>query len=165
MTGIGTSGGAVTAVETERGTIRTDAVVVSVDYRLAPENPFPAALEDAVAAYRWLLDDGHPAGRVVFLGESAGGGVAAAALAACADDPFERPGTVAPRGLNDANLRAMIVDPGHLRRGVGADTSRADAGAKPVDLLRSGKRPQLAGGGSQDAALGGFGGGSGNGGR
>ena len=72
---------------------------------------------------------------------------AAAALAACTDDPFERPGTVAPRGFNDANLRAMVVDPGHLRRGVDADTSRGDAGAKPVDLLRSGKRPALAGGG------------------
>ncbi|QUQ67079.1 alpha/beta hydrolase [Kutzneria sp. CA-103260] len=60
----------------------TGSPVLSLDYRLAPENPFPAALEDAVAAYRWLLDHGHPAGRVVFLGESAGGGVVAAALAA-----------------------------------------------------------------------------------
>lgn len=70
---------------------------------------------------------------------------AAAALAACTDDPFERPGTVAPRGFNDANLRAMVVDPAHLRRGVEASTSRGDAGAKPVDLLRSGKRPKLPG--------------------
>ena len=68
---------------------------------------------------------------------------AAALLAACTDDPFERPGTVAPRGFNDANLRAMVVDPAHLRRGVGADTSRGDAGAKPVDRLRSGKRAPL----------------------
>ena len=70
---------------------------------------------------------------------------AAAALAACTDDPFERPGTVAPRGFNDANLRAMVVDPAHLRRGVGADTARGDAGTRPVDLLRSGKRPPLSG--------------------
>ena len=70
-------------------------------------------------------------------------GAAVAALSACTDDPFERPGTVAPRGFNDANLRAMVVDPAHLRRGVGADTTRGDAGAKPVDLLRSGKRPPL----------------------
>lgn len=73
---------------------------------------------------------------------------AAAVLSACTDDPFERPGTVAPRGLNDANLRAMIVDPAHLRRGVGADTDRGDAGAKPVDLLRSGKRQPLPGAGA-----------------
>lgn len=68
---------------------------------------------------------------------------AAALLSACTDDPFERPGTVAPRGLNDANLRAMIVDPAHLRRGVDAPTTRSDAAAKPVDLLRSGKRAPL----------------------
>jgi hypothetical protein len=72
---------------------------------------------------------------------------AAAALAACTDDPFERPGTVAPRGFNDANLRAMVVDPAHLRRGVEATATRGDAGARPVHLLRSGKRPPLSGGG------------------
>ncbi len=68
---------------------------------------------------------------------------AAAVLAACTDDPFERPGTMAPRGFNDANLCAMIVDPAHLRRGVDADTTGGDAGAKPVDLLRAGKRAPL----------------------
>jgi hypothetical protein len=90
---------------------------------------------------------------------------AAAALAACTDDPFERPGTVAPRGYNDANLRAMVVDPAHLRRGVGADTERGDAGAKPVDLLRAGKRAPLLSTGGGTPALGIGGGGSGNGGR
>ena len=68
---------------------------------------------------------------------------AAAALAACTDDPFERPGTVAPRGFNEANLRAMVVEPAHLSRGVDAATTRGDAGSKPVDLLRSGKRAPL----------------------
>lgn len=71
--------------------------------------------------------------------------VAALSLAACTDDPFERPGTVAPRGFNDANLRAMVVDPAHLRRGLEANATRGDAGAKPVDQLRSGKRAPLAG--------------------
>ena len=52
----------------------------SVDYRLAPEHPYPAALEDAVAAYRWLLDSGIPAGKIVFAGDSAGGGLALATL-------------------------------------------------------------------------------------
>jgi hypothetical protein len=66
-------------------------------------------------------------------------------LAACTDDPFDRPGTVAPRGYNDANLRAMLVDPSHLRRGLESTTTRGDAAAKPVDLLRSGKRAPLAG--------------------
>ena len=76
----------------------------------------------------------------------------AALLAACTDDPFDRPGTVAPRGLNDANLRAMVVDPAHLRRGVDAPTARGDAGSRPVDLLRSGKRAPLTGGGAPGAA-------------
>jgi hypothetical protein len=75
---------------------------------------------------------------------AAAAAVAASLLAACTNDPFERPGTVAPRGLNDANLRAMVVDPAHLRRGVDADTTRGDAGSKPVDLLRSGQRAPLA---------------------
>ena len=76
----------------------------------------------------------------------------AATLAACTDDPFERPGTVAPRGFNDANLRAMVVDPAHLRRGVDATATRGDAGTRPVDLLRSGKRPPLSGGASSQGA-------------
>lgn len=89
--------------------------------------------------------------------------VSTALLAACTDDPFERPGTVAPRGFNDANLRAMVVDPAHLRRGAGASTTRGDVGATAVDLLRSGKRPNLPSTGTGVAFVGG--GGAGNGGR
>lgn len=61
---------------------RVGARVQSVDYRLAPEHPYPAAIEDAVAAYRGLLDEGVPPQDVVFAGESAGGGVVAATLVA-----------------------------------------------------------------------------------
>jgi hypothetical protein len=90
----------------------------------------------------------------------------AALLAACTDDPFDRPGTVAPRGLNEANLRAMVVDPAHLRLGVDAPGSRGDAGSRPVDLLRSGKRaPLTAGGASAAAGMDAGMGGAGNGGR
>jgi acetyl esterase/lipase len=49
--------------------------VLVPDYRLAPEHPFPAALEDALSAYRWLLDQGVPAERVTVAGDSAGGGL------------------------------------------------------------------------------------------
>ena len=54
--------------------------VLSVDYRLAPENPYPAAIEDAVNAYRWLLQQGVPAGSIVIGGDSAGGGLTFATL-------------------------------------------------------------------------------------
>ena len=56
------------------------ARVLLADYRLAPEYPFPAAVEDAVAAYAWLAETGAPPERIVLAGDSAGGGLAAAAL-------------------------------------------------------------------------------------
>jgi len=56
-----------------------------LDYRLAPEHPFPAAVNDAVAAYGWLLDQGIAPGHVVIGGDSAGGGLTVATLLALRD--------------------------------------------------------------------------------
>jgi monoterpene epsilon-lactone hydrolase len=58
------------------------AKVLLVDYRLAPEHPFPAALTDGLGAYRWLLDEGVSPSLVVVGGDSAGGGLAASLLLA-----------------------------------------------------------------------------------
>ena len=56
------------------------AKTLGIDYRLAPENPFPAALEDATKAYRWLLAQGYKPENIAIAGDSAGGGLTLAAL-------------------------------------------------------------------------------------
>lgn len=53
-----------------------------IDYRLAPEHPYPAALEDAIAAYQWLLEKNIPTKNIVVAGDSAGGGLTIALLVA-----------------------------------------------------------------------------------
>jgi monoterpene epsilon-lactone hydrolase len=64
------------------------------EYRLAPEYPYPAALEDTLAAYRWLLDQGVSNSQVVFVGESAGGGLELAVLLASRDQGMPLPAAV-----------------------------------------------------------------------
>ena len=58
------------------------ASALLLDYRLAPEHPFPAAVEDATSAYRWLLDQAIAPERIVIAGDSAGGGLTVATLLA-----------------------------------------------------------------------------------
>lgn len=58
----------------------SSAKVLLIDYRLAPEHPFPAAVDDAAAAWRWLLQQGFAANRLAIAGDSAGGGLTIATL-------------------------------------------------------------------------------------
>ncbi len=60
-------------------------------YRLAPEYPFPACLEDSVLAYRWLLDQGIPPGNIVIAGDSAGGGLTLSTLLAIKEKKLPMP--------------------------------------------------------------------------
>src|SRR4051794_18517203 len=70
---------------------RTHAKVISVDYRLAPEHPYPAAVDDALAAYEALLHDGIAPADIAFAGESAGGGLAIATLVNARDHGLPLP--------------------------------------------------------------------------
>jgi monoterpene epsilon-lactone hydrolase len=65
---------------------------LALDYRLAPEHPFPAAVDDAVAGYRYLLGRGVKPGRIAIAGDSAGGGLVVAAMVAIRDAGLPQPG-------------------------------------------------------------------------
>ena len=67
------------------------ARVLALDYRLAPEHPFPAAVEDALSAYRWLLETGTPSTEIVIAGDSAGGGLTLSTLVALRADGADLP--------------------------------------------------------------------------
>ena len=80
----------ICSLDTHRGlaarlALASQARVLIIDYRLAPENPYPAALEDALAAYQWLLAQGVPASNIAIGGDSAGGGLALATAVSLRD--------------------------------------------------------------------------------
>lgn len=68
--------------------------VLTVDYRVAPEHPFPAALEDALLAYKWLLEQGFSPEEIIIVGDSAGGGLALATVLYLRDHEMPLPAAV-----------------------------------------------------------------------
>ncbi|WP_096484321.1 alpha/beta hydrolase [Methylorubrum populi] len=94
------------------------ARTLALDYRLAPEHPFPSALEDALAGYRFLLDAGIAPARIALAGESAGGGLALAAVLSLREAGLPLPGCLwlsspwTDLALTGASLEAKAaVDP------------------------------------------------------
>ncbi len=75
---------------------RLGCAVLSVHYGLAPERPHPAAVDDATAAYRWLLAHGFIPGRIAIAGDSAGGGLTLALLLKLRDEGVPLPAAAAP---------------------------------------------------------------------
>ena len=74
----------------------SNARALAIDYRLAPEHPFPAAVDDTIAAHKWLLGQGYKPGKIVIAGDSAGGGLTIAALLAIRDAGLPMPACSVP---------------------------------------------------------------------
>ena len=100
----------------------TGAVVASVDYRLAPESPYPAALRDSMAALRWAAQT-WPEHRLAVAGDSAGGGLAAGAAMRARDD--DGPALVAQL-LIYPSVDPLMTQPSVIENGEGYFLTRAD---------------------------------------
>ena len=145
----------------------THRAVFSLDYRLAPEHPFPSAFDDAFAAYRWIISREDPA-VLAIAGDSAGGGLALAVLIAARDEGLALPAAAVlyspwtdMEGSGDAlgdNLeRCAMFAPSNIedfaaaylagasRRDVRASPAAADLSGLPPILLQAGDTELLRG--------------------
>jgi phosphinothricin tripeptide acetyl hydrolase len=113
------------------------ASALLLDYRLAPEHPFPAAVEDATAAYRWLLDQATAPERIVIAGDSAGGGLTVATLLALREARVPLPAggvCISPwvdLTCSGASYRTMAAADPIVRRAGVEEMARAYLGATP----------------------------------
>jgi acetyl esterase/lipase len=114
------------------------------DYRLAPENPFPAAVEDALASYRWLIESGTSPERIVIAGDSAGGGLAMATLLSIRDHGNPLPVAAAilspwtDLAMTGESLKSREQDDPMLRRkGLAEQAEMYLDGHDPMDPLAS----------------------------
>ena len=128
------------------------ARVLSLNYRLAPEHPFPAPVDDAVAAYRWLLGQGIQASNIAIAGDSAGGGLALAALIAIRDagEPMPAAGIgISPwvdmEGTGESMTTRAAVDPVVQKEGLLGMAQLYLGGADPKNPLAAPLHANLAG--------------------
>jgi monoterpene epsilon-lactone hydrolase len=146
---------------------QTGAKVISVDYRLAPEHPYPAAVDDALAAYQALLDDGTGPSDIVFAGESAGGGLAVATLVNARDHGLPLPAaafvmspyadlTLAGPTMQTKGQVDVLMSRENLQSRVGDYTSGQDAALgliSPIFADLSGLPPLLIQAGTHEVLL------------
>lgn len=131
--------------------------VLTIDYRLAPENKHPAQVQDAHTAYRWMLKNGVDASSLIVAGDSAGGGLTVATLLAARDagDPLPAGGVcISPwvdmEGAGDSMTTKAGVDPLVSREGLIdmatnflGDGDRRDPLAAPLHADLTGLPPLL----------------------
>jgi acetyl esterase/lipase len=101
------------------------ARTLAIDYRLAPEHPFPAAVDDTLAAYRFLLANGVPSGGITIAGDSAGGGLVVAAMLAIRDAGLPQPAcgwTISPwvdmEAIGESMIGKAATDPTVQKAGI-----------------------------------------------
>ena len=130
----------------------TGGGVLTIDYRLAPEDPFPAPVEDAVSAYRWLLDQGHEPGALSIGGDSAGGGLTAATLVSLRDQGIPLPSCgvclspwVDMEGIGESMTSRAGVDPMVQKEGLVAMAGVYLGGANPRSPLAAPMYAELSG--------------------
>lgn len=137
---------------TSRIALAAGARVLSVDYALAPENRFPAAVKDGVKAYRWLLDKGHAPERIAIGGDSAGGGLTVAMLLAARGEGLPMPAAavlISPwtdlTCASETYTTRAEADPMITRESIGGLVDAYLGGADPRDPLASPNFADLAG--------------------
>jgi monoterpene epsilon-lactone hydrolase len=128
------------------------ARVLLIAYRLAPEHPHPAAVEDATAAYRWLLANGTSSAQLVIAGDSAGGGLTVATLVALRDagEPLPAAGVclspwVDLEGVGESMTTKAAVDPMVQREGLTKMAAMYLAGQPPRTPLAAPLHADLSG--------------------
>jgi acetyl esterase/lipase len=148
---------------------KTGMRAVSVDYRLAPEHPYPAGLQDVTAAYRALLEQAGSAAHVVVSGESAGGNLAVELLVAGKADGLTMPAAallLSPMtdltATGSSYAGKADVDPAISAQAIrartadylaGTDTDRSDPLVSPIFADLSGLPPLLIQAGSHEVLL------------